>query len=182
MTIPKGNPLPAESPTQSIALFERARRAIPGGVNSPVRAFRAVGGTPLFISRGHGAHLHDVDGRRYLDFVTSWGALILGHARGVALLLASRSKLPVHEYPPASVKRAVGANGAGSKEAVGRMVCRLLKIEHDASRSDAFDALAVALCHLSRRKGLAVPGAGGKVPTAFSSRLSVSYHPAESTT
>jgi glutamate-1-semialdehyde 2,1-aminomutase len=80
MSIPKGNPVPAESPTQSIALFERARRVIPGGVNSPVRAFRAVGGTPLFIARGHGAHLQDVDGRRFLDFVTSWGALILGHA------------------------------------------------------------------------------------------------------
>jgi glutamate-1-semialdehyde 2,1-aminomutase len=82
MTIrpPKGNPLPAEQPTQSIALFDRARRVIPGGVNSPVRAFRAVGGTPLFISRGVGAHLHDADGRHYLDLVNSWGALILGHA------------------------------------------------------------------------------------------------------
>jgi len=79
MSTQKGNPLPAEAPTQSIALFDRARRVIPGGVNSPVRAFRAVGGTPLFIARGSGAHLHDVDGRRYLDFVTSWGALILGH-------------------------------------------------------------------------------------------------------
>ncbi len=80
MSTPKGNPLPAESPTQSIALFDRARRVIPGGVNSPVRAFRAVGGTPLFISRGQGAHVQDVDGRRFLDFVNSWGALILGHA------------------------------------------------------------------------------------------------------
>jgi glutamate-1-semialdehyde 2,1-aminomutase len=78
--VPKGNPLPAESPTQSIALFDRARRVIPGGVNSPVRAFRAVGGNPLFISRGKGAHITDIDGRRFLDFVTSWGALILGHA------------------------------------------------------------------------------------------------------
>ncbi len=80
MSIPKGNPLPAESPTQSIALFERARRAIPGGVNSPVRAFRAVGGTPLFISRGQGAHVQDVDGRRFLDFVTLVGRADLGHA------------------------------------------------------------------------------------------------------
>src|SRR5262245_13592217 len=80
MSRPKGNPLPAEAPTQSIALFERARKVIPGGVNSPVRAFRAVGGTPLFISRGVGSHLYDADGRRYLDLVNSWGALILGHA------------------------------------------------------------------------------------------------------
>lgn len=76
----KGNPLPAEAPTQSIALFDRARKVIPGGVNSPVRAFGAVGGTPRFIVRGEGAHLVDADGRRYLDLVGSWGPLILGHA------------------------------------------------------------------------------------------------------
>ncbi len=64
----------------SQALFERARRVIPGGVNSPVRAFRAVGGTPLFIRRAAGAEIEDEDGRRYLDFVGSWGPLILGHA------------------------------------------------------------------------------------------------------
>ncbi|HEY1284244.1 MAG TPA: glutamate-1-semialdehyde 2,1-aminomutase [Steroidobacteraceae bacterium] len=91
MPPPRGNPLPSEAPTQSIALFDRARRVIPGGVNSPVRAFRAVGGTPLFISRGAGAHLHDADGRPYLDFVNSWGALILGHAypEVVAAIIAS---------------------------------------------------------------------------------------------
>ncbi len=94
MTTLKGNPLPAESPSQSIALFERARRAIPGGVNSPVRAFRAVGGTPLFIARGSGAYLHDVDGRSFLDFVNSWGALILGHAHpDVVAAVVEASKL-----------------------------------------------------------------------------------------
>lgn len=61
-------------------LYERACRVIPGGVNSPVRAFKAVGGTPLFVQRGEGQHLIDADGRRYLDLVNSWGALILGHA------------------------------------------------------------------------------------------------------
>jgi glutamate-1-semialdehyde 2,1-aminomutase len=65
---------------RSDELYERACRVIPGGVNSPVRAFRAVGGTPLFIQRGSGQHLVDADGRRYLDLVGSWGALILGHA------------------------------------------------------------------------------------------------------
>ncbi len=65
---------------RSEALFARARDAIPGGVNSPVRAFRAVGGTPLFIERGSGAYLYDVDGNRYIDYVGSWGPLILGHA------------------------------------------------------------------------------------------------------
>ncbi|MGH8887033.1 MAG: glutamate-1-semialdehyde 2,1-aminomutase [Egibacteraceae bacterium] len=61
-------------------LYARARVVIPGGVNSPVRAFRSVGGTPRFIARGEGAHLVDVDGNRYVDYVMSWGPLILGHA------------------------------------------------------------------------------------------------------
>ncbi len=65
---------------KSRALFERAQRLMPGGVNSPVRAFRAVGGTPFFVARGEGCFLWDVDGNRYVDFVCSWGALILGHA------------------------------------------------------------------------------------------------------
>jgi glutamate-1-semialdehyde 2,1-aminomutase len=65
---------------QSEALFSAARRVLPGGVDSPVRAFRAVGGTPLFIERGEGAYLVDVDGNRYIDYVLSWGPLILGHA------------------------------------------------------------------------------------------------------
>jgi glutamate-1-semialdehyde 2,1-aminomutase len=66
--------------TKSEALFERAKRLIPGGVNSPVRAFRSVGGTPRFIARGEGACIWDVDGNRYVDYVLSWGPLILGHA------------------------------------------------------------------------------------------------------
>jgi len=61
-------------------LFERAKGLIPGGVNSPVRAWRAVGGNPLFIQRGKGSRLWDVDGRDYLDYVGSWGPMILGHA------------------------------------------------------------------------------------------------------
>jgi glutamate-1-semialdehyde 2,1-aminomutase len=60
-------------------LFERARRVIPGGVNSPVRAFRAVGGTPRFIVRGDGARIVDAEGRSYLDYIGSWGPMILGH-------------------------------------------------------------------------------------------------------
>jgi glutamate-1-semialdehyde 2,1-aminomutase len=64
----------------SAALYERARALFPGGVNSPVRAFKAVGGSPVFIARGKGAHVWDADGNRYLDFLGSWGPLILGHA------------------------------------------------------------------------------------------------------
>jgi glutamate-1-semialdehyde 2,1-aminomutase len=65
---------------RSRAQFERARRSIPGGVNSPARAFGAVGGEPPFIDRGEGPYLYDVDGNRYIDYVGSWGPLILGHA------------------------------------------------------------------------------------------------------
>jgi glutamate-1-semialdehyde 2,1-aminomutase len=64
----------------SLRLFERAQAVIPGGVNSPVRAFRSVGGQPLFIKSGSGARVRDVDGNEYIDFVGSWGPLILGHA------------------------------------------------------------------------------------------------------
>jgi glutamate-1-semialdehyde 2,1-aminomutase len=67
--------------TRSDELFHAGEKVIPGGVNSPVRAFRAVGGVPRFIARGEGAYLEDVDGRRYLDYVQSWGALLFGHAR-----------------------------------------------------------------------------------------------------
>jgi len=65
---------------QSEALFQKAQQLIPGGVNSPVRAFRGVGGTPRFIDRGQGAYIWDADGNRYIDYVLSWGPLILGHA------------------------------------------------------------------------------------------------------
>src|ERR1700710_529952 len=65
---------------RSAELFARAQRVIPGGVNSPVRAFRAVGGTPRFMVSGHGAYLHDADGREYVDLVSSWGPMVLGHA------------------------------------------------------------------------------------------------------
>jgi glutamate-1-semialdehyde 2,1-aminomutase len=66
--------------TQSAELFERARGVIPGGVNSPVRAFRAVGGNPLFIARASGSRLWDVDGNEFIDYIGSWGPMILGHA------------------------------------------------------------------------------------------------------
>jgi glutamate-1-semialdehyde 2,1-aminomutase len=66
-------------------LFARGQRVIPGGVNSPVRAFRSVGGTPYFVARAEGAHVWDVEGRRYLDYVQSYGASILGHANPVVV-------------------------------------------------------------------------------------------------
>jgi len=60
-------------------LFDRARLVIPGGVNSPVRAFRAVGGTPRFVKRSHGAYFWDANDKRYIDYINSWGPMILGH-------------------------------------------------------------------------------------------------------
>jgi glutamate-1-semialdehyde 2,1-aminomutase len=65
---------------KSQQLFERAQQSIPGGVNSPVRAFKSVGGTPLFMQKAKGAYLYDVDGNRYIDYIASWGPMILGHA------------------------------------------------------------------------------------------------------
>ncbi|MBI2920472.1 MAG: glutamate-1-semialdehyde 2,1-aminomutase [Planctomycetes bacterium] len=82
--------------TRSRALFERAKKILPGGVNSPVRAFRSVGGTPRFLVKGRGPHAWDADGNRYIDLVGSWGPLILGHA------------------PPAVVKAIAGAAARGS--------------------------------------------------------------------
>ena len=64
---------------KSEALFEESKRKVPGGVHSPVRAFRGVGGTPRFIRSAQGAELEDVDGNRYLDFCMSWGPMIFGH-------------------------------------------------------------------------------------------------------
>src|ERR1044071_8529414 len=61
--------------------FQRAQQAIPGGVNSPVRAFRGPGGTPVFMRKAAGAYLYDIDGNRYLDYINSWGPMILGHSR-----------------------------------------------------------------------------------------------------
>ena len=65
---------------KSARLFERAKQIIPGGVNSPVRAFKAVGTAPRFIKKARGSYLWDVDGNKYIDYVGSWGPMILGHA------------------------------------------------------------------------------------------------------
>jgi len=76
---------------RSRSLFERSQALIPGGVNSPVRAFRAVGGTPVFFREGKGSRLVDEDGRQYIDYVGSWGPLILGHADAEVVEAVSRA-------------------------------------------------------------------------------------------
>ena len=65
---------------RSSELFVEALKYIPGGVNSPVRAFKSVGGTPIFIKKANGAYLFDEDDKRYIDYINSWGPMILGHA------------------------------------------------------------------------------------------------------
>jgi glutamate-1-semialdehyde 2,1-aminomutase len=107
-TDPTEPPHPTATP-RSDALFAHARELIPGGVNSPVRAFKAVGGHPRFIARGEGPYLFDVDGNRYIDYVGSWGPLILGHAdpRVVAAVTAAARDGTSYGAPtPAEVRLA----------------------------------------------------------------------------
>ncbi|MBX7096551.1 MAG: glutamate-1-semialdehyde 2,1-aminomutase [Myxococcaceae bacterium] len=81
----------ARSSTQSDALFARAQQLMPAGVNSPVRAFRKVGGTPVFMAKGEGAFVTDVDGHRYVDYCLAWGPLILGHAHPAVVEAVTRT-------------------------------------------------------------------------------------------
>ena len=77
--------------SRSQQLFEQAQRVIPGGVNSPVRSFRAVEGTPPFLARGQGSRVWDVDGNEYIDYLGSWGPLALGHAHPVVVEAVQRA-------------------------------------------------------------------------------------------
>ena len=78
---------------RNLELFERAKRVIPGGVNSPVRAFKAVGGTPRFVQRAQGAYFWDADGKRYIDYIGSWGPMILGHGHPAVLEAVQKAAL-----------------------------------------------------------------------------------------
>ena len=88
----------APTSPRSAALFERAQKLIPGGVNSPVRAFRAVGGTPRFIQRAQGAYIWDADGRRYIDYIGSWGPMILGHGHPAVVEAVQKAVLEGFSY------------------------------------------------------------------------------------
>ena len=139
--------------TQSEELFARAQRLIPGGVNSPVRAFKAVGGTPLFIRKAEGARIWDADGKDYIDYVGSWGPMILGHA-----------------YPPIveAVQKAAargtsyGAPCAAEVELadrVVRLVPSIEKVRFVSSGTEAtMSALRVARGFTGRRKILKFEG------------------------
>lgn len=84
---------PTMQTDNNITLFERAKRSIPGGVNSPVRAFKAVGGTPRFVQRAQGAHFWDANGQRYIDYIGSWGPMILGHGHPAVLEAVQKAAL-----------------------------------------------------------------------------------------
>jgi len=84
--------------SRNTELFERAKRLIPGGVNSPVRAFKAVGGTPRFVQRAQGAYFWDADGQRYIDYIGSWGPMILGHGHPAVLEAVQKAVLEGFSY------------------------------------------------------------------------------------
>jgi len=122
--------------SRSEALYERATRVIPGGVSSPVRAFRAVGGAPRFIARGAGQHLTDADGNTYLDLVNSWGALILGHAHPAVVKAITEA---------ASNGTTFGAPCAGEVELAERIVKSYRSLEQVRFVSSGTEAVMSAI-------------------------------------
>jgi glutamate-1-semialdehyde 2,1-aminomutase len=139
--------------TQSEELFARAQRVIPGGVNSPVRAFKAVGGTPLFIRKAEGARIWDADGRGYIDYVGSWGPLILGHAHPAVLEAITQAAARGTSY---------GAPCAAEVELadrVVRLVPGIQKVRFVSSGTEAtMSALRLARGFTGRRKILKFEG------------------------
>jgi glutamate-1-semialdehyde 2,1-aminomutase len=139
--------------TRSEELFARALKRIPGGVNSPVRAFKAVGGTPLFIDKAEGARVWDADGRAYIDYVGSWGPMILGHAYP-----------PIVEAVRSAAERGTsyGAPCAAEvelAERVARLVPSIEKVRFVSSGTEAtMSALRVARGFTGRRKILKFEG------------------------
>ncbi|HVN44126.1 MAG TPA: glutamate-1-semialdehyde 2,1-aminomutase [Steroidobacteraceae bacterium] len=130
---------------RSAELYERARRVIPGGVSSPVRAFRAVGGTPLFIARAAGAQLFDADGRAYLDLVCSWGPLIAGHAHPQVVTAVSEALTRGMTY---------GAPCAAEVELAERVVAAYPAVEQvrfvSSGTEAVMSAIRVARAYTSR--------------------------------
>ncbi len=122
--------------TRSEELFARAQRVIPGGVNSPVRAFKAVGGTPLFIARAEGARVWDADGKAYIDYVGSWGPMILGHAFGPIVEAVREAALRGTSY---------GAPCAAEVELAERVVALVPSIEKVRFVSSGTEATMSAL-------------------------------------
>jgi glutamate-1-semialdehyde 2,1-aminomutase len=139
--------------TQSEELFARAQKVIPGGVNSPVRAFKAVGGTPLFIRKAEGSRIWDADGKGYIDYVGSWGPMILGHAYPPILEAIRQAALLGTSY---------GAPCAGEvqlAERVVRLIPSIEKVRFVSSGTEAtMSALRLARGFTGRRKILKFDG------------------------
>src|SRR6478735_5742388 len=94
---------------RSVKLFDRAVKILPGGVDSPVRAFKSVGGTPLFIKRASGSQIEDIDGNRFIDYVMSWGPLIHGHApRGLVKAIAAAARAGTSYGAPSPLEVELG--------------------------------------------------------------------------
>jgi glutamate-1-semialdehyde 2,1-aminomutase len=128
-----------KKPTRSRSLFARATSVLPGGVDSPVRAFTSVGGAPLFIRRGSGALIHDVDGNRFIDYVMSWGPLIHGHApRGLLRAITQAARLGTSFGAPSPLEHELG-------ERVRTLMPSLERIRFVSSGTEAaMSALRVA--------------------------------------
>ena len=126
ISLPPGSLLPSEwmspCPTRnkSHAAFARAKQLMPGGVNSPARAFGGVGGEPIFFERGAGAYLFDIDGNRYIDYIGSWGPMILGHAHPAVVAAVESGRSPRHQLRRADR----GRKRAGRVDHRGRAVGR----------------------------------------------------------
>ena len=127
--------------------FARAQQILPGGVDSPVRAFKAVGASPLFIRRAKGARLEDVDGNRYIDYVMSWGPLIHGHApRGLVKALAAAARLGTSYGAPSPLEVELG-------ERVRRRVPSIERVRFVSSGTEAtMSAVRVARAATTREK------------------------------
>ncbi len=139
--------------SQSDELFARARRLIPGGVNSPVRAFKAVGGSPLFIRKAEGSRMWDADGRAYIDYVGSWGPMILGHAwPPVVEAIAEAAKRGTSYGAPCALEVELA-------QRVVRMVPSIEKVRFVSSGTEAtMSALRLARGFTGRRKILKFDG------------------------
>ncbi|HEX6738952.1 MAG TPA: glutamate-1-semialdehyde 2,1-aminomutase [Vicinamibacteria bacterium] len=139
--------------TQSEELFARAQRLIPGGVNSPVRAFKAVGGTPLFIRKAEGARVWDADGRVYIDYLGSWGPMILGHAFPPVVQAVQQAAARGTSYGAPCVGEVELA------ERVVRLVPSIEKVRFVSSGTEAtMSALRLARGFTGRRKILKFEG------------------------
>ena len=133
--------------TRSKRLFARAQQILPGGVDSPVRAFKAVGATPLFIRRASGARIEDVDGNRYIDYVMSWGPLIHGHApRGLVKALAAAARAGTSYGAPSPLEVELG-------ERVRRLMPSVERVRFVSSGTEAtMSAVRVARAFTKRDK------------------------------